>query len=116
MQGRFVIQEHRTGDGGRHWDLMLEDGERLLTWRLGAGPETMGTEAIEAEKSFDHPLRFLTYEGPVQQGTGRVQIAEAGEYEGHEIEEHITLHLHGRTLQGIFRLEKRGEGWTFCKA
>lgn len=115
LHGRFVILEHVTANGEVHWDLMLEDEGRLLTWRLETGPEAIGDEPIEARRSFDHPPRFLTYEGPVQQGTGRVRNAEAGTYEGEGTQEHITLHLHGRTLQGAFRLEKRGEGWSFCK-
>ena len=74
-RSRFVVQEHETPKG-IHWDLMLEQGDILMTFRLEETPQEANRHPIQAVKIFDHPLRFLSYEGPVQQGTGRVRIID----------------------------------------
>lgn len=76
---QFVIQQHTASDG-IHWDLMLETDGTLWTWRLNTPPAEIKSEPIDAERIHDHPLRFLTYEGPVQNNTGHVQIADKGTY------------------------------------
>ena len=104
MDGRFVVQEHTTREGV-HWDLMLETGQTLTTFRLAEGPEDVLRHAVEAVRIADHAMRFLTYEGPVQKGTGKVRIVERGTYrrlDGRD--EIITLDLQGTVLQGRFRL------------
>ncbi len=106
---RFVIQEHQTSEGV-HWDLMLECGEVLSTFRLEQGPAQVLVQPVGAEKIFDHPLRFLSYEGPVQQGTGRVHLVERGIY--HEIEsqdDRLVLDLSGTILEGRFTLARIGQ-------
>jgi len=105
MQDRqYVIQQHTTADGV-HWDLMLEQDGMLTTFRLEQVPTTGLTAKIRAEKIFDHPLRFLTYEGPVQQGTGKVCIADQGTYRTEErSEDAIALDFKGQTLRGDFTL------------
>jgi len=70
---RFVIQEHQTPEGV-HWDLMLEQGDVLATFRLQEPPGQVLVHAVRAERIVDHPMRFLWYEGPVQNGAGRVRI------------------------------------------
>jgi len=113
MSSRFVVQEHTTSDGV-HWDLMLEKGEVLMTFRLDQPPEAASTATVRATKIFDHPLRFLTYEGPVQKGTGQVRLVEHGTcdilVEG---EDAVALRLHGTILQGDFTLMRAKEKGTF---
>ena len=106
---RFVVQEHiRSGD--THWDLMLESGERLQTWRLDLAPEQIVERPAGATRIFDHPPRFLTYEGPVQNGTGRVRIVDTGTYHSpNETADRIELTLAGRILNGPFVLERAGK-------
>ncbi len=77
---RFVVQRHQKESEPTHWDLMLERGGILETYRLALPPEKWGKEAIEAVKIFDHPLKFLNYEGSVNEGKGRVDIADCGTY------------------------------------
>ncbi len=101
---RFVIHRHQTPDGV-HWDFMMQEGHRLLTWRLPLGPEHITNQAIETEMIFDHPLRFLTYEGPVQNQTGNVQIVDRGTYtlvkrDGN----HFLMELAGTILTGRFHI------------
>ena len=93
---------------------MLESGNTLLTWRLDKNPAEIERPS-EAAKIFDHPLKFLTYEGPVNEGKGRVQITDAGAYEVmHENDEQIELDLHGRILKGKFTLTHvKGDRWQF---
>jgi hypothetical protein len=72
---RFVILEH--DHPSRHWDLMLEDGPVLRTWRLAAFPQAGRTLAAEA--SFDHRPFYLDYEGPVSGDRGTVTRWDGGD-------------------------------------
>jgi hypothetical protein len=77
---KFVVQKHQREPQPAHWDLMLESGGILETYRLALPPEKWAKEVMEAVKIFDHPLKFITYEGPVNKGKGRVDIADYGTY------------------------------------
>jgi hypothetical protein len=57
---------------------MLEHGDCLETYRISIPPEEWSKEPVEAEENFDHPLKFLTYEGIVNKGKGTVAIADKG--------------------------------------
>ena len=115
---QFVISEHTTPNG-IHWDLMLEMDDCLWTWRLNTPPaEIIKNKPIPAERIHDHPKRFLTYEGPVQNGTGQVTIADKGFY---EISEHtetaISVSFDGLLLCGNFnfcRLDEKGH-WELAR-
>ena len=101
---QFVIQQHTTGDG-IHWDLMLENSNVLWTWRLDTAPADIKDAPVAAERIFDHPLRFLTYEGPVQNNTGSVRIADRGSVRYHCIEtDQIICEFVGEILKGVFSL------------
>lgn len=115
MSRRFVVQEHTTPNGV-HWDLMLEKGDVLTAFRLEQPPEAALTGTVQATKIFDHSLRFLTYEGPVQKGVGQVRIVERGTWDvsikGDDV---ITLRLQGTTLQGDFTLTRiEGISWQLA--
>lgn len=101
---KFVVQEHTTADSA-HWDLMLESGDALQTWRLHTNPDKIVNDSADAVKIFDHPLKFLTYEGPVNEGKGRVQIADVGTYEiTRQTDDQIEINLTGRILKGKFTM------------
>ncbi len=114
---RFVIQEHETADGV-HWDLMLEQDDALTTFRLEEPPEQALVHPVRAEKIFDHPLRFLWYEGPVRKGTGRVHIVERGGYSALEWRDDLlALRLEGTILHGTFTLVRTSETeWCFARS
>ena len=102
---KFVVQKHQKKSELTHWDLMLESGDYLETYRVAEPPEKWGKKAIEAEKIFDHPLKFLSYEGKVNKGKGRVEIADCGVYsliEKDETQQHIALA--GKLLRGEYQL------------
>ena len=101
---QFVVQEHKT-TSDIHWDVMLEDEGKLWTWRIGVHPSQIGDNPTTAERIFDHPLRFLTYEGPVQNGTASVTIVDKGSLCFQQINyQTITFELKGRILTGSFTL------------
>lgn len=111
---KFVIQEHTT-PRGIHWDLMLESDGVLLTLRLEEPPAVALERSIRAQKIFDHPIRFLTYEGPVQQGTGQVRIIDRGFYQD-RVQAGKSWHLgfDGETLSGDFLLTQiEDDLWYF---
>ena len=80
---------------------MFESGRSLQTYRLDKAPEEIPHSSSHAVKIFDHSLKFLTYQGPVNKGQGNVCIVEAGTYqilqEKHDL---IKLSLNGQILKG----------------
>ena len=106
---RFVILEHDHPQ--LHWDLMLEAGSILRTWRLAA-PPCCG-ETIAAAAAFDHRLLYLDYEGPISGGRGRVVRWDSGAFTGQvQGEPPIIVHLQGQRLCGVLRLEHvEGDAW-----
>ena len=97
---KFVIQEHKK-EGDVHWDLMLESDGFLETYRLDVPPEEITSRPANAQKIFDHPMKFLAYEGSVNEGKGSVSIADAGTYRiVKETDETIEINLDGKILNG----------------
>lgn len=102
-----MIQRHEREGEQVHWDLMLESGGCLQTYRVGIPPEEWGSRPVEAIKIFDHPLKFLTYEGSVNKGKGQVRIAEAGTYEVMGKTEDVRrIRFEGKILKGEFALRQ----------
>ena len=103
---QFVILEHTTTNGV-HWDLMLEMEDMLWTWRLNVPPVEINNEPIPADPIHHHPKRFLSYEGAVQNNTGKVVIADKGLFSvSKKSDNTLTLELQGRILRGHFTLSK----------
>lgn len=73
---RFVILEHDHPH--LHWDLMLEDGDTLRTWRLSEAPTSL--KRILCEELVPHRRFYLDYEGEVSGGRGFVRRWDWGEY------------------------------------
>jgi DNA ligase D-like protein (predicted 3'-phosphoesterase) len=114
---KFVIQEHSSGQN-IHWDFMLQIGDVLQTYRLDKSPQELANISANAIKIFDHPLKFLTYEGPVNKGRGRVSIADSGTYRIlNQSDDCIELDLKGKILKGSFTLSRvEGDNWQFGKS
>lgn len=110
----FVIQEHATPQGV-HWDLMLQMGDVLWTWRLAVKPGHIQTKPVVAERIADHPPRFLTYQGPVQNQTGSVTIADNGSFILQtQSSEELQIILAGKILSGPFKLIRQDQSlWLF---
>lgn len=115
-KNKFVILEHKT-PAGIHWDLMLENEEKLWTWRLDIHPAELHFP-VTAERIFDHPLKFLSYEGPVQKSTASVKKVDKGTLSFHRITpEAITCQLDGKIVNGRYALHlQNAPMWTFDHA
>ena len=106
---QFVIQQHTAPDGV-HWDLMLEMDDCLWTWRLNVPPDEIKDKPIDAERIHDHPLRFLTYEGPVQNNTGNVTITDKGTYQVKiQKTDRLEITFSGQTVSGVFELYQQND-------
>ena len=109
---RFVILEH--DHPVLHWDLMLEAGDVLQTWRLAQAPAP--GEAIEATALGDHRLAYLDYEGPVRGNRGSVKRWDGGEFGEETTSSPSTrrLCLRGVRVQGSIVLEQvDGAKWLW---
>lgn len=102
---RFVIHEHQKRGDPVHWDLMLEYGETLKTFRLNCAPHDVANKPCLATPIFDHNTRFLTYEGPVQQGLGQVKQVDRGTYQSISMTPQTwTVNLKGEVLAACVSL------------
>lgn len=107
---RFVILEHDHPH--LHWDLMLECGPALRTWRL-AEPPAPG-KAVAAEPLPDHRPVYLDYEGPVSGNRGQVRRWAAGDYQTlAEADGRWELELSGDQMSGPAELRRSANGWQF---
>lgn len=99
---RFAILEHDWPS--LHWDLFLEAGPNLRSWRLLAEPGP-GRE-VPVESIAAHRLLYLDYEGPVCDGRGRVKRWDAGTFTWVKDEQAlIVVALQGGKLSGHCRIE-----------
>jgi hypothetical protein len=104
---RFVILEHDHPH--RHYDLMLEAGDVLWTWRLPRLPQV--GDVMDAERVFDHRLVYLDYEGPISGNRGTVIRREQGALEWLRQEEsYIEVRLDGVQLHARLRLTRDAAG------
>lgn len=118
MRRRFVIQFH-SAPAGAHYDLMLEAGEALATWRLDRLPaEAAGGQALPATALPDHRREYLTYEGPVSGGRGSVRIVDRGDCEIRARgRDEWAFELRGEKVRGAFSLRRLGgDRWELSPA
>ncbi len=101
---RFVLLEH--DHPYLHFDLMLEVGSVLWTWRLTAVP---AEAPVEGTRLADHRLMYLDYEGPVSGGRGSVRRVDGGECTWLTREPNrLSVILSGGSLRGTLCLEGQG--------
>lgn len=112
---RFVVQHHILSDGS-HWDLMFETGAALATWRSPVPLAQVDRRPVAIERIGDHRLAYLSYEGPISGGRGRVEIHEHGTYVTlaySDIE--WRIHVSGSVTNAAFVLHRADAGaneWT----
>lgn len=107
---RFVILEH--DHPSLHWDLMLEAGAVLRTWRLAASP-AQGVPIV-AVAAFDHRPVYLDYEGPISGNRGKVVRWDWGEFDWQvDSDQRVVVRLRGVRLVGELRLVRRADSlWS----
>jgi len=111
MPDRFVILHHRLDDG-EHWDLMLEQGDVLLTWQLLRDPILPANYPIPARRIGDHRKAYLNYEGPLTGGRGTVRSVDSGSLvDIEDTAQGLRIVLAGKRLCGSFLLRKAGGVW-----
>ena len=105
----YVILRHVT-PAGTHWDFMLEKNDHLATWRINIPPEQLRSTPADAEKIFDHPKKFLTYEGPVNKGIGKVSRQDKGTYTIiNETPEKLQIRINANILNGNYTLRQNSK-------
>ena len=94
---------------------MLEYGGKLATWQLDRGPQSPADLPLPARRLADHRSAYLTYEGEISRGRGRVRRVDEGQHRMiRRSEVEWVFELAGRRLAGRFRLgHLDGERWTF---
>lgn len=99
---KYVIQKHSHRDNPVHWDLMIQSGDKLLTWRIDLSPSELREDvAVKAVVIADHELRFLDYQGAVNNGLGSVEIADKGECKIlRQDQSQIEVMFSGKVLSG----------------
>ncbi|QDT25739.1 ATP-dependent DNA ligase [Gimesia panareensis] len=107
---QYVILRHDHPE--LHWDLMLEEGDVLKTWRLPQPPEidpALDESSLDltAEELPDHRLVYLEYEGPVSGDRGEVTRWDRGTFTLLErSEDQLVALLTGEELAGRITLKK----------
>ena len=111
LMPRYVILEH--DQPFRHWDLLLEAGQVLRSWRLAAPPQA--GEPVEALALFDHRLMYLDYQGPIGGNRGQVTRWDAGTFSWEEqTHDSMLLLMNGVRLRGqAFLSRVSQEKWSF---
>ena len=74
---RFVVLRH-TDRQGVHFDLMIDQGNGLATWKCPQPPESAGPGGRACTRIADHRRRYLDYEGPIAGDRGTVQRHDQG--------------------------------------
>ena len=92
----FVILKHIADS--THYDVMFEKDGALKTFTLRSEPN--GPDEYEAEQRFDHPVKFLDFEGDLPRAPGRVERWDRGVYKALEWRE------------CLIELDCRGEKWN----
>jgi hypothetical protein len=94
---RFTISHHTGSKEGDHYDLMLEHGDTLKTWRLA---NTAFLVSQIARQIKDHRKTYLDYEGEISGDRGRVKIFDTGTYSIDEWkDDRIQVALVGRSIK-----------------
>jgi hypothetical protein len=107
----FVVLEHDSPQGGRHWDLLVEatGTERLPTWRLERNPLDTDAE-IPATRIQDHRRLYLDYEGEISGGRGVVRRLDRGDASIDCAGDRTVLVLGGDSLRGRFEIVPNAAG------
>ena len=94
---KFTISHHTGSKDGDHYDLMLEHGEGLRTWRL----VNTAFQAFQVARQIkDHRKSYLDFEGEIPGERGRVKIWDTGTYSVDDWkDDRIQVALVGRSLK-----------------
>jgi len=90
---------------------MIEHGSTLATWKMDTPPEDVRVGGIQCVRLADHRRRYLDYEGPISGDCGHVARHDEGACRVHQRSGTAwRVAFRGRCLDGVFLLEKEGQG------
>ena len=110
---RYVILRHVDHEG-THYDLMIENGGVLWTWKFSECPSAFGPQ--QSRRINDHRPIYLDYEGPVSGNRGTVTRVDGGNcFVEQESPAGYLFRFAGTTLTGRFSLTSAGtdQSWAF---
>jgi len=115
---RFVVQRHQATH--LHYDFRLELDGVLKSWAIPKGPPTEPNVRRLAVAVEDHPVDYISFEGTIpkgEYGAGTVEIWDKGTFELKErTDKTISMVLHGKKLQGDYRLVNfKEKNWLIFK-
>lgn len=125
LPAQFVLLYHSLSDSV-HWDLCLDLGHALATWRVLDDPASLMTASgdppptLRAERLGDHRRLYLDYEGPVSGDRGHVTRVDRGPWKLLDRRStRWTFRLNGDLLTGTFVLTERNPRdnvWTLHRS
>ena len=105
-EARFVVLRH-VDRLGVHFDLMIDVGDGLATWKMSAPPEAANKVGIICRRIGDHRRAYLEYEGPISGDRGEVSRHDCGSCFCHEkTDDAWIVEFRGRLLMGWYKLER----------
>lgn len=108
-QRRFVVLRHEQ-DGHHHFDLMIDTGPALATWKMPEPPETTRAVPQDCLRLPDHRRRYLDYQGPLSENRGEVTRHDDGHCIVHACSPVCwEITFYGRELRGRVRLERAAQ-------
>lgn len=102
---RFVVLQH-TDKAGIHFDLMIDLGPDLATWKFAQPPEAAANGSLPCQRIGNHRHFYLDYEGPISGGRGHVVRHDAGECTAlTQVDLNCLVRFFGEKLSGRFQLK-----------
>ena len=116
MQSLFVIQLHQT-QNGNHFDLMLEQGQSLLTFQMPLPLcDFQAGQELSVTRLPDHRKLYLTYEGEISDGRGQVHIVDRGRYQMAEKNANFwVIIFSGQQAQGVFCIRDPSGPYSYIR-
>ena len=124
---RFAVLHHRAWPGKQdHYDLLIQfhegtENDRFLkafaslanAFPFPSPPGELRRES-RLQREEDHRIAYLTYEGPVGGGRGRVTRVDEGECKvlRPPTREELLCRLTGVRLRGTYRVRHLGQDWV----
>ncbi|OWY72897.1 hypothetical protein B7486_00720 [cyanobacterium TDX16] len=103
---RFVVLRH-TLRTGSHFDLMIENADRLATWKFETFPGASNAKPQPGVRLAEHRPLYLDYEGPVSNDRGDVIRQDSGGCRARVLtEDHWTVEFFGARLTGRYELRR----------
>lgn len=104
---QFVVLHHRIADDA-HYDLMIDWGEGLASWRCQTPPEEAGTQGLACRRIGHHRRAYLDYEGPVSRNRGHVARIDRGQCSIlMATDSRWVVSFRGQRLRGRYALQAR---------